>query len=162
MTEFYERLPKRKFDVAINPHSTIRHLHHEDELLSHLEQMAKSLSPRGLYLVGISLARYAIDQPESDLWLAARGRLHVRQTITYTPPPRGKRVEEVHSSLVVTRPSRVETHHDSYRLRTYDRRQWERVLCRTPFTRLASLDEDGHHTRRDDLPYQIDVLSLRQ
>ncbi|MDG2208220.1 MAG: class I SAM-dependent methyltransferase [Pirellulales bacterium] len=158
MNDFIGPIRKRQFDIAINPHSSFRHLLDERDAISHLDQMATSLAPGGIYIVGVSLARYGLDKDESDLWLAVRGRRHIRQEITYKKPNRTKRIEEVHSRLTISRPQRVETHSDSYRLQTYDRTQWDRLLSRCRLRRVATLDEEGSEVSASHQPYQLEVL----
>ncbi len=158
MADFIRPIRKRRFDIAINPHSSFRHLLDESDAISHLNQIAASLAPGGIYIVGISLARYGLDKDETDLWLAARGRRHIRQEITYKRPSRARRIEEVHSRLTISRPQSVETHSDSYRLRTYDRAQWERMLSACRLRRVATLDEQGNEASKSHQPYQLEVL----
>ena len=161
MDKFIEPIQRVAFDVAINPHSTIRHLDSERNILAHLNQIAACLRPDGLYIVGLSLSRYGRDRKQTDLWHAARGRVHVRQDITYTPPTQRKRVEYVDSRLTITRPSRVEIHKDGYRLRTYDTRQWERTVHRSMLKTVAILDEHGDRSNGKHLPYQLHVLTCK-
>ena len=161
MDKFIEPIQRVAFDVAINPHSTIRHLDSERSILAHLNQIAACLRPDGLYIVGLSLSRYGRDRKQTDLWYAARGRVHVRQDITYTPPTQRKRVEYVDSRLTITRPSRVEFHKDGYRLRTYDTRQWERTVHRSMLKTVAILDEHGDRSNGKHLPYQLHVLTCK-
>ena len=159
MDDFIKKLRNAKFDIAINPHSTIRHLLNERAICSHLNQIAATLSPGGIYIVGISLARYGKDQIETDLWLTARGRCHVRQDIQYRPPERGGRFEQVLSTLTITSPNSTKKHVDGYRLRTYGRKQWDETLSRSGLTTLAVLDESGDDVTGHDLPYYLYVLS---
>ncbi|MDG2408186.1 MAG: class I SAM-dependent methyltransferase [Pirellulales bacterium] len=161
MDNFLSLLGTVRFDIAINPHSTIRHLLDQKNVISHLNQIASCLQPRGLYIVGLSLARYDKDRIESDLWLAARGLIHVRQEITYTPPSAGKRIEQVESQLTITRPSATETHTDGYRLRTYSARQWQDTLDQSKLKTVAILDEYGMDAGKKHLPYHLYVLSPR-
>ena len=162
MDNFVARLQNARFDIAINPHSTIRHLQTEQSTNSHFHQIASSLRPGGLYITGVSLARYGRDVTETDLWLTARGQCHVRQEIQYTPPKRGRRFEEVKSRLTITRPSGTLQHADGYRLRTYDQKQWNSTLARSGMDVLAVLDEDGRDAGGRHLPYFLYVLTPKQ
>ena len=159
MDNFSKRLRDARFDIAINPHSTIRHLLTERSTISHFHQIAASLCPGGLYITGISLARYGKDVTETDLWLSARGRCHVRQEIKYTPPIRGQRIENVSSLLTITRPSGTQQHTDGYRLRTYSQKQWHSTLAKSGLDILAVLDENGRDTGGRHLPYFLYVLT---
>lgn len=159
MEHFVDQLQDARFDIAINPHSTIRHLLTERDTISHFHQIAESLRPRGLYIVGISLARYGKDFKETDLWLSARGRCHVRQEIQYSPPKRGQRFETVDSLLTITRPSGTQQHNDGYRLRTYSQKQWHSTLANSGLNILAVLDENGRDIGGRHLPYFLYVLT---
>jgi len=159
MSDFIRPIRKRRFDIAINPHSSFRHLLDESDAISHLNQVETVLARGGIYVVGVSLARYGVDNDETDLWLAARGRRHIRQEITYKRPDRRKRIEEVQSQLTISRPQSVEYHSDSYRLRTYDREQWDRTLSRCRLQRVATLDEEGNEVSTSHQPYQLEVLA---
>ena len=159
MDGFIDNLQNARFDIAINPHSTIRHLLDEQATCVHLNQIRDALRPGGIYVVGISLARYGEDQTETDLWLAARGRCHVRQEIQYTPPKRGERIEQVHSTLTVTSPTTTKRHVDGYRLRTYSKDQWRETLARSGLKTIAVLDEQGNDAGNMNLSYYLYVLT---
>ena len=159
MASFLQPINHRIFDVAINPHSSFRHLLDEKAAIGHLNQMAKCLSRGGVYILGISLANYDRDRDETDLWLAARGRMHIRQQITYKAPLRKNRIEKVESLLTVTRPSRVEKHRDGYLLRTYSARQWDRLVGASNMNRVITLDEEGKPARKTGLSYQLEILT---
>jgi SAM-dependent methyltransferase len=158
MEAFSQNLTASHIDIAINPFSTIRHLMSDTAMLRHFSEMANALCTGGLYIVGISIANYATDQRETDLWLANRGRCHVRQQISYTPPDGAGRIEQVESRLLITRPSGQQTHTDGYSLRTYDERQWDALIRKSKLRRRASLDEWGKPTEGRQLPYQLEVL----
>lgn len=147
---------------AFNPVNTIRHLPDDRAVLAHLAQVARLLAPGGLYVVGISLADYDRLEPEEDLWEAARGRCRVSQLVNYLPPEPGTgraRTETVISHLTVTRPSGVEHRDDRYDLRTWDERQWRRLLERSALRRLGSCDGGGRPLAGHRLPYQLEVLA---
>lgn len=158
MEAFSSHLKTGSFDLAINPFSTIRHLMSDGAMLRHLSEIATALRSGGLYIVGISIANYARDRRETDLWLASRGRCRVRQKISYTPPNRGGRIERVESRLLITRPNGQETHNDGYSLRTYDETEWDALIGKSKLRRAASLDAWGRPLEGRYLPYQIEVL----
>jgi len=149
-------------DFAFIPVNTIRHLPDDAAVLAHLAQMAWLLAPGGVYVVGISLTDYAWLEPEEDVWEGARGRCRVSQVVNYLPPepgtPRARR-ETVISHLTVTRPSGTEHRDDRYDLRTYDDRQWRRLIERAALRRVASYDGGGRPLAGRRLPYQLEVLA---
>ncbi len=147
---------------AFNPVNTIRHLPDDAAVLAHLAQVAWLLAAGGLYVVGISLTDYDWLEPEEDLWEAARGRCRVSQLVNYLPPEPGTpraRLETVVSHLTITRPGGVEHRDDHYDLRTYDARQWRRLVERSALRRVASCDGEGQPLAGRRLPYQLEVLA---
>jgi SAM-dependent methyltransferase len=148
--------------LAFNLVNTVRHLAADRDLLAHFAQVAGLLRPGGLYVVGISLTDYATAQEEEDVWEAARGPCRVTQLVNYLPPAPGSRVETVVSHLLVRRPRGTEHHDDTYGLRTYDTRQWRRVLGRSALRRLASLDGHGDPLGDVQANYQLEVLAARR
>jgi hypothetical protein len=126
------------------------------------------LRPGGLYLVGLSLTRYGDDEVEEDLWEARRGRCLVRQLVQYMPPgtwamcnesaAHARRFERVVSHLRIERPAGCEDRDHTYTLRCYDAAQWNRILRRSPFRRVATVDGFGRPVAVRVMPYAIDVL----
>ncbi|MFI4883101.1 MAG: class I SAM-dependent methyltransferase [Phycisphaerales bacterium JB064] len=148
-----------RFALAFNPINTIRHLESDDDLLNHLRRVHDALQPGGVYAVGLSLSVYGAEQPSEDVWEGARGSLGVRQVVQFIPPEeRGDRFEQVHNVLHVTRPGGTQTIPSAYRLRTYDRGEWEGVIERSPFTLLGCVDEEGDPMEQPMLGYAIWLL----
>ena len=159
------RVPGRdaaSVDFAFNPVNTLRLLPDDLAVLAHFRQMARLLKPGGLYVVGLSLTDYDWLQPEEDLWEAQRGRCRVSQLVNYLPPepgPRHSRREQVISHLTVTRPGGSDHFDDTYDLRCYDQRQWQRLLSRSALRRVESFDAQGRPRAGRVLPYQLDALT---
>ena len=158
MERFAGRLGRQRFDLAINPFSTIRHLMSDRAMQRHFSEIANALRPGGIYLVGISLANYARDRLETDLWLANRGRCHLRQEISYRPASPQQRIEQVESRLRITRPSGEERLSAGYPLRSYSESEWSRLVKKSALLRRASLDEWARPREERTLPYQLEVL----
>ncbi|MCP4573776.1 MAG: class I SAM-dependent methyltransferase [bacterium] len=148
--------------LAFNLVNTVRHLESDRDLLAHLDQVARLLGPGGLYVVGISLTDYATAEDDEDVWDAARGRCRVIQIVNYLPPAPGSRVETVVSHLLVRRPGGTEHYDDSYGLRTYDTRQWRRVVGRSALRRAASLDSWGRPLPLGPANYQLEILTHKK
>lgn len=159
MADFVDRVGRERFAVAFTPVNTLRHLHRPREVTAHLRQIAAALRPGGLYLVGISLSRYDEEEPSEDLWTARRGSCSVRQVVQYLPPDRRTRLETVFSHLQVDRPGGREYLDTSYRLRSYDLRQWKGLVARSPLQRVGAVDDLGQPVTEDVIAdYQIEVL----
>lgn len=163
MTDFTHALGKRRATFAFNLINTIRHLPSDEAMLDHFGQVARALRPGGVYAVGLSLTAYGREPPSEDVWIGARGRLHVTQVVQFLPPnsdgnPRS-RSEQVLSHLTIRRPS-GEDHRDSaYRLRTYSLVQWESLVSRSPLRIARSIDEWGEPVPAADGGYHIFALT---
>ncbi len=154
-------MDKGSFGFAFNPWNTIRHLMDDDAILAHLNVTARSLTPDGFYVVGLSLTDPNGAVHEEDVWTATRGQCQVTQVVNYLPPEADERIEQVLSHLTVTTPD-GETHHDTIdQLRTYTSAEWDVILEQSAMTRTASLDVRGDLRGARDLLYQLEVLTPR-
>ena len=130
-------------DFAFCTINTIRHLPDDRAMLAHLEVIAASLKPGGVYAVGIGLTDYESEYPSEDTWTGTRGRCRVNQVIQYLPASRERRVECAINHLTIVTP-RGERHVDSvYELRAYSLRQWMRLLRRCPLELVGVCDEQA-------------------
>ncbi|MCP4143751.1 MAG: class I SAM-dependent methyltransferase [bacterium] len=155
MIDFNSQL-QCKFDVAFNPFNSIRHLHSDDAMVVHLEQVAQSLNSGGLYLVGISLSDYDNDVPEEDIWTGSRDDCKVTQVVNYLPPDQISRLETVISHILVENSD--EHINETYKLRSYDKNEWAEVIANSPFEIVGSYDLLGITAGNRKLIYQIEVL----
>jgi SAM-dependent methyltransferase len=161
MQDFRGRLRAGCIDLAINTINTIRHLESDAALQRHFAEIDHCLQPSGLYVVGLSLSRYGVEEPSEDQWIARRGRLTVRQLIQYLPPPSRvthERFEQVYAHLRIERPRGVELRDHHYRLRAYDHEQWRLQLARSPFDCMGIFDERGN--RIDELRPEYALFAL--
>ncbi len=147
-------------DFAFIPVNTLRHLMTGPSVARHFREMARVLRPGGIYVVGISLSCYGEEEVIEDRWEGRRGALHVEQTISYIPPEAALRREQVISHLRIRRPRGGEYRDCSYWLRSYDESQWKSLVRRSPFDRVASLDDEGRAVGESLLDYQLEVLRL--
>jgi SAM-dependent methyltransferase len=140
-------LRSRSVDFAFNLINTIRHLPSDAAMLDHLRLIARVLRPGGSYAVGLNTSAYGSEYPSEDIWEGRRGRCHVRQIVQFVPPVTDsdlrRRIERVHSHLIVTRPRSVEHIDSTYTLRCYSPRQWRRLIDRSPLRLAAIVNEDG-------------------
>jgi SAM-dependent methyltransferase len=160
LRDFADRVGCRKADFAFIPVNTIRHLMTGPAVARHLREMAKVLRPGGLYVVGISLSCYGEEDIVEDSWRGRRGALRVHQFISYIPPQPRDRREQVISHLRIERPAGTTYRDSTYWLRSYDERQWAALVRRSPFERVASVDDDGAPVGDRYLDYQLEVLRL--
>ena len=138
-------------------------------MLDHFESIVRALKPGGVYAVGLSLAAYGLEQETEDVWQGTRGACTVRQTAQYIPPlvePGSKpkpslRFETVISHLEITRPSGTEHQDSTYRLRTFSRDEWTRLLGRSAMQLIEITDEDGNPISLAAPGYGIWILNPR-
>jgi SAM-dependent methyltransferase len=147
--------------VAFNLINTIRHLPDDASMLAHLQQVARVLHRRGVYLVGLSLTAYGLEFPSEDVWSGARGRCRVTQVVNYEPATARQRVERVHSVLTVDRPSGSEHRVSGFGLRAYSPAQWLGLLARSALEVAAEIDETGASFESAPPGYSLWVLRRR-
>jgi len=158
MTGFAEHFPAEGVALAFNTINTIRHLPDDEDFLAHFGEMARVLRPDGIYVVGISLSAYELEEPSEDVWRGARGRCEVRQVVQYLPADRQGRMEQVLSHLAITRPGGVETRDDSYGLRAFNRKQWRALVRRSPLSIVEVTSDRGEAMQDHDGNYFLYVL----
>ena len=151
----------RSVTFAFNPINSFRHLMSDRDVLAHLEDMARVLKPGGVYALGLGLTCYGLEPPSEDTWEGARGTLHVRQIVNYTPADPKIRKETVYSHLILHTPTQTVHEPDTYHLRSYDRAQWDRLLARSAMTCVGEVDPWGNDEVVTEPGYGVFVLSPR-
>ena len=144
--------------MAFNPINTIRHLETDEAMIEHLAAMGRALKPRGVYVVGASLTIRELEQPSEDVWEGTRGRLRVKQVVSYLPGVPSERFERVVSHLEITRPGGVEHVDCIYDLRTYTLDEWQALLARAGWKIVAIVDEEGLALEHLEMGYGLFVL----
>ena len=151
--------PGWRFTLAFNPINTIRHLETDLAMQQHLKRVHDALRPGGVYVIGLSLSMYGLEQPSEDTWEGVRGSLRVKQVIQFVPPAGpGERFEEVFNVLHVHRPIETTTIPSSYKLRTYDCAQWQAIIDASPFALIGCADESGVNIDPPRLGYALWLL----
>jgi SAM-dependent methyltransferase len=163
--DFLIKRPRIKADLAFVLINTIRHAHTDREMLTHFRQIARCLSPGGVYIVGISLSLYGFESPTEDVWTGSRKGTTVTQAVQYIPPEgtgSKDRDEHVHSHLTITSGKRTRHTDASYTLRTYSLEQWRALIAKSPLEIIGVTDQDGLPTKPSPLGYNVFVLSNRR
>lgn len=142
MTDFHVPRGERAH-LAFCPINSIRHLPSDRAMLDHLACVRRALAPGGVYAVGIETTIYGGTFPQEDVWSGTRGRVTVRQLISYQPPTRAGRIEHVQTHLTITTPGGERSLQSAYDLRSYDQRQWEQLIERAGWKTLGVCDHDG-------------------
>ncbi|MEN0020159.1 MAG: class I SAM-dependent methyltransferase [Planctomycetota bacterium] len=165
MTDFAGIVTRSSVDLAFCTINTARHLGADEQsdrpMLQHLEQIAAVLKPGGVYVLGISLTAYGFEPPSEDVWSGSRGSLRVKQVVQYEPATKASRREMVISVLDIERPRGCETRSSSYALRSYDRKQWDRLVARSAMQVVGVVDEFGDDTPVLAPGYQLFILKPR-
>jgi len=133
--------PARDFILAHCLVSTFKYLLSERDARSHLERVAASLAPGGIYALGFHLSDYHETKGSRERWVVRAGKTEVVCTIEGWAPVRRTRREKVRSRLVVRAPDserRLETVWD---FRTYDADQVRRLLRSVPALELIAVHD---------------------
>lgn len=151
-----------RFDVALNPINSVRHLMSDRAMLDHLKCVAQSLKPDGIYILGVEVYDNAIAQPTEDVWEGRGSGLRVHQFVSYLPAEPRKRYETVVSHLTITSgrgACRQEQHIDSvYKLRTYSQKQWLKLLKTAGWQIVACYGPTGREKPFAPIGYCLQVL----
>ncbi len=123
---------RRRFDLAHCLVSTFKYLMDEDSARSHLECVAQSLRPGGLYVLGLHTTDYDYDRFTRERWVAEREGTHVVCNIQTWPAESRKRREKVRSRLVVREGGETRRLETNWWFRTYDARQLESLIASVP------------------------------
>jgi SAM-dependent methyltransferase len=138
MTDF--QLSNR-VDLAHCLVNTFRHLLTEDAARRHLECVARSLRPGGIYVLGFHLLPPDADEEDCERWTIHHRGTRVSTTIRVLDFNRRTRIETVRFSLKVTTPKNVVRLSTDHQLRIYKADQFRRLLASVPaFTLLEVYD----------------------
>lgn len=156
---------KGAFDAALNPINSIRHLKTDKAVLEHLACVKRALRPGGVYIVGVEVNPPGMAQPSEDVWKGRIAGLSVHQFVSYVPPPQGRSRWETamsHKTVIEgTGKHKRERHIDSvYRLRTYTKPQWEKLLKAAGFEVVACYGPTGRPKGFEPIGYCLQVLRV--
>jgi SAM-dependent methyltransferase len=136
-----------RFDLAHCLVSTFKYLLDERSARSHLECVARALTPGGIYVLGFHLSEYGDRSRSRERWVARCGGTTVVCNTQVEPADRRARLEDVRTRLRVSergRERRTETH---WRFRTYDEHEVVRLFRSVP---------ELEHVATYDFGYRID------
>ena len=139
-------------DAAYCTVSSFRHLLTEQAARRHLECIAGSLRPGGIYIVAFHALPLNPDEQNIEQWTESRGTTKVAVTLRALHTDRRRRIEHFRVCLRGCRGSKeLRLRHD-YRLRTYTARQFRRLLRSVPSLELC----DTYDFRYDiEQPFQL-------
>ncbi|MEO8494084.1 MAG: class I SAM-dependent methyltransferase [Planctomycetota bacterium] len=132
-------VPRRKVDAAFCTFNTFRHLTTEEAARRHLECIANSLRPGGIYILGFHLLPPDADEECIERWSAKHGKTKVTMTLRVLKFDRGSRLETIRFSLRVRSGMRDLKLQSDYQYRIYTAAQFQRLLYSIPQFELCDV-----------------------
>lgn len=153
-------------DAAYCTFDSFRHLLTEDVARQHLQCVAESLRPGGIYILGFHLLPLDASEECIERWTERQGRTQVTVTLRVLATDRRRRIETLRVSLLArTGRKEVRLRHD-FPFRMYTAAQFRRLLCSVPAFELCNVFdfwyEIDHPLKFDDeLSDSVFVLKRR-
>jgi len=156
----------RPVDAAYCTVNTFRHLLTEQAARSHLECIAGSLRPGGIYILGLHLLPSDVDEEDAERWTQRRGETKVTVALRVLRTDFRHRIETVRVCLLVRRRSKELRLRYEFQFRTYTARQFRRLLGSVPSLELCNVydfryDIEQPFALNDEMAYNVFVLRRR-
>jgi SAM-dependent methyltransferase len=140
-------------DVAYNTFDSFRHLLSEEAARRHLECVAQSLRPGGIYILGFHLLPLDAAEECTERWTEAHGGLRVTVTLRVLDTRRRRRLEQIRVSMLVRQRENLLRFRDEFPLRLYTAGQFRRLLTKVPSLRLRDVYDFWYEI---DSPLKLD------
>jgi SAM-dependent methyltransferase len=153
-------------DAAYCTVGTFCHLLTEQAARRHLNCIAGSLRPGGIYVLAFRALPLNADEENVQHWTESRGRTKVTATLRVLHMDLRRRIEDVRVCLVGRRGSNeLRLRHD-FQLRTYTARQFRRLLGSVPLLELWNTYDFRYNIEQpfapnDEMGYCLFVLGRR-
>jgi SAM-dependent methyltransferase len=149
-------------DSAYCTVSTFRHLLTEQTAGSHLECVARSLRPGGIYVLGLHVLPSTVDE-YTECWTQRRGKTKVTITLHVQHIDLRSRTENLRVCLLVRSGSKKLPLRYEFQFRTYTARQFRRLLNLVPSLELCDVYDFRYDIRKplsqnDEMTYRVFVL----
>ena len=156
----------RPVDAAYCTVNTFRHLLTEQAARGHLECVAGSLCPGGIYLLGLHLLPLDADPEDNARWTEWRGDTKVTVTLRMLRIDPRRRIENLRVRLLVRRGSKELRLRHEFQLRTYTTGQFRRLLSSVSSLELCNIYYSRYDIGRqadlnDEMAYSVVVLRRR-
>jgi SAM-dependent methyltransferase len=157
----------RPVDAAFCTVSTFRYLLTERAARGHLECIAASLRPGGIYVLDLHLLALDVDEEEAKRyvkrWTERRGETKVAVTLRVLRTDLRRRIENLRVCLLVRRGSRELRLRHEFQSRTYTARQFRRLLGSVPSLELCDVYDSRYDIEQpfalnDATTYSVFVL----
>jgi SAM-dependent methyltransferase len=154
-------------DAAYCVINTFRYLLTEQAARGHLECIAGSLRPGGIYVLGLHLLPLGADKENSDCWTQRRCETKVTVMVRLLRTDRRHRIEDVQLRLMTRSGSKELRLQHAFQLRTYTPRQFRRLLGSVPSLELCDVYDFRYDIAQpfapnDEIAYSVFVLRRRQ
>jgi SAM-dependent methyltransferase len=150
MAEFRLKAP---VDAAYCTFDSFRHLLTEQAARQHLECVAGSLRPGGIYILGFHLLPPDASEECIERWTERQGRTQVTVTLRVLAADRRRRLEQLRVSLLVREPGREHRLRHDFPLRLYTAAQVRRLLAAVPSFELCDMYDFWYEI---DRPLRLD------
>jgi SAM-dependent methyltransferase len=153
-------------DAAYCTVSTFRHLLTEHSARSHLERVASSLRPGGIYIVGLHLLPLNTIEEYVERWTKRRGDTKVTVTLCIVRTDLRRRIEDLRVWLLVLHGSKEFQLTYDFQFRTYLPRQFRQLLDSVPSLELCDVYDFRYDIKQpfavnDEMAYSVFVLRRR-
>ena len=154
-------------DAAYCVVNTFRHLLTEQAARGHLECIAGSLRPGGIYVLGLHLLASGGDKEDSGCWTQRRCKTKVTVTARLLRTDRRRRIEDFQLCLMARSGSKELRLQHAFQLRTYTARQFRRLLDSVPSLELCDVYDFRYDIAQpfapnNEMSYSVFVLRRRQ
>lgn len=135
----------RPVDAAMNPINSFRHLATEAAAARHLELMAASLKPGGVYVLGLHLTPTRGAPQDEERWAARRGHLAVTARLWTKERDHRRRLERCGTEYDVFTPTRRFRLVGDMTFRMYTWGQFRRLLRQVPAFELVAVHDFSYN-----------------
>jgi SAM-dependent methyltransferase len=153
-------------DAAYCTVNTFRHLLTEQAARDHLERIAISLRPGGIYVLGMHLLALDVNEEDIGRWTARRGDTKVTVTLRILRTDVRRRIEDLRVWLLVLHGSKELQLTYDFQFRTYLARQFRQLLGSIPSLELCDVYDFRNDIKQpfavnDEMAYSVFVLRRR-
>ncbi|MCO6454212.1 MAG: class I SAM-dependent methyltransferase [Pirellulaceae bacterium] len=131
--------PPQPVDAAHNTWNSFRYLLSEQAARRHLQRVAQSLRPGGIYILGFHLLPLDADEECTERWTARHAGTRVAYTLRVLATDRRRRRERLRISLLVRRGTDQLRLRDEFQFRMYTASQFRRLLRQVPELELCDV-----------------------
>ena len=139
---------KQPVDSAFNTINSFRHLLTGELASSHLKCMARAIRPGGIYVLGLHLTPADGYACENESWSATRGHLTVNSSLWLAERNLNERYEAYNMTFDVYTPTEQFRIQDQVRFRTYNLRQFLKMLEAVPEFSIAAVYDFSYDTEQ--------------